>query len=43
VGNIYKADPDYGSGVAKGLGLDLKEVESLAKMSQEERAKATQK
>ena len=30
-----------GSRVAEGLGLDLKEVERLAGMSQEERAKAT--
>jgi catalase len=36
-----KADPDYGSRVAEGLGLDVKEVERLAAMSQEERAKAT--
>ena len=34
--------PRQGSRVAKGLGLDLKEVESLAQMSQEERVKATQ-
>ncbi len=39
---FYKADSDYGSRVAKGLGLDLKEVESLAQLTQEERAKATQ-
>jgi catalase len=38
---FYKADADYGSRVAKGLGLDIKEVERLAAMSQEERAKAT--
>jgi catalase len=38
---FYKADVDYGSRVAKGLGLDVKEVERLAKMSQEERAEAT--
>jgi catalase len=38
---FYKADVDYGSRVAKGLGLDVKEVERLAAMSQEERAKAT--
>jgi len=36
-----KADPDYGRRVAEGLGLDVKEVERLAAMSQEERAKAT--
>jgi catalase len=39
---FYKADPEYGSRVAKGLKLDVKEVERLAKMSQEERTKATQ-
>jgi catalase len=38
---FYKADPDYGGRVAAGLGLDVKEVERLAAMSQEERAKAT--
>lgn len=40
---FYKADPDYGTRVAKGLGLDVKEVERLAGMSQEERAEATAK
>ena len=40
---FYKADPDYGGGVAKGLGLDLAEVKRLAAMTQEERAKATAK
>ena len=40
---FYKADPDYGRRVAEGLGLDMKEVERLAKMSHEERAKATAK
>ena len=38
---FYKADPDYGHRVADGLGLDMKEIERLAGMSQEERAKAT--
>jgi catalase len=38
---FYKADPDYGRRVAEGLGLDVKKVESLAEMPQEERAKAT--
>jgi len=38
---FHKADPDYGRRVAAGLGLDLKEVERLAAMSQEDRAKAT--
>jgi catalase len=39
---FYKADPDYGRRVAEGLGLDIKEAERLAGMSQEERAKSTQ-
>jgi catalase len=38
---FYKADPEYGSRVAEGLVLDIKEVERLAGMSQDERAKAT--
>jgi catalase len=38
---FYKADPEYGSRVAEGLGLDIKEVERLAEMSQDDRAKAT--
>jgi catalase len=38
---FFKADPDYGRRVAQGLGLDVKEVERLAGMTQEERAKAT--
>ncbi|KPK64442.1 catalase [candidate division WOR_3 bacterium SM23_42] len=38
---FYKADTEYGTRVAQGLKLDAKEVERLAKMSQEERAKAT--
>jgi catalase len=38
---FYKADPEYGSRVADELGLDTKEVERLAAMSQEERAQAT--
>ena len=36
-----RPDPDYGRRVAEGLKLDAKEVERLAKMSQEERAMAT--
>jgi catalase len=40
---FYKADPDYGSRVAKGLGIDVTEVKRLAEMSQDERVKATQK
>ncbi len=38
---FYKADKDYGKRVAKGLNLDIKKVEELAEMSQEERAEAT--
>lgn len=38
---FFKVDPDYGSRVAKGLSLDIKKVEALAKMSQEDRVKAT--
>jgi catalase len=38
---FLKADRDYGSRVAKGLGLDVERVEQLAAMSQEERVKAT--
>lgn len=38
---FFKADPDYGRRVAEGLKLDIKEVEKLANMSQDERAKAT--
>jgi catalase len=39
---FYKADPEYGRRVAEGLVLDVKKVERLAGMSQEERAKATE-
>ncbi|MBW2342148.1 MAG: catalase [Deltaproteobacteria bacterium] len=38
---FYKADPDYARRVTEGLGLDLKEVEKLAPMSHEDRARAT--
>jgi catalase len=38
---FYKADPEYGSRVAEGLGLDVKEIEQLAGMTQEDRVKAT--
>ena len=38
---FYKIDPDYGGGVAKGLGLSVEEVKKLAEMTQEERVKAT--
>ncbi|WP_305065128.1 catalase-related domain-containing protein [Methanococcoides sp.] len=40
---FFKADHDYGGRVAEGLGLDVKEVERLANMTQAERAKATEK
>jgi len=40
---FFKADPDYGRRVAKGLKLDVKQVEKLSAMSQEERVKATSK
>jgi catalase len=39
---FYKADPEYGSRVAEGLRIDVKEIERLSKMSQSERAKATE-
>jgi len=38
---FYKADEEYGRRVAEDLGLDLAEVEKLAAMDNEERAKAT--
>jgi catalase len=38
---FYKADPEYGTRVAQGLELDVKEVERLASMSQNDRVKAT--
>lgn len=38
---FFKADPDYGKGVAQGLKLDVAQVEKLAAMSPEERAQAT--
>lgn len=38
---FFKCDPEYGSRVAGGLGLDVGEVERLAGMTHEERAKAT--
>ncbi len=40
---FFKADADYGRRVAEGLKLDITEIERLAKMSSEERAKATAK
>ena len=38
---FFKADPDYGRRIADGLELDVKEVERLAEMPQDERARAT--
>jgi len=38
---FYKSEQEWGRRVAEGLGLDIKEVERLAQMSPEERAKAT--
>ncbi len=38
---FYKADAGYGERVARGLGLDVNEVQRLAAMSQEDRVKAT--
>ncbi len=40
---FYKADKEYGRRVAEGLKLDMKQVERLAAMSQEERVKVTKK
>lgn len=39
---FYKADTDYGSRVAKGLGLNVEEAKRLSEMNQEDRAKATE-
>jgi catalase len=38
---FYKADTDYGTQVAKSLGIDVKKVKKLAAMSQADRVKAT--
>ena len=38
---FYKADAEYGTRVAEGLGLAVDEVKRLAAMSQEERVGAT--
>jgi len=40
---FYKADSEYGNRVAQGLGLDLEKVKRLSEMTQEERAKTTEK
>jgi len=38
---FYKVDPDYGTRVAEGLGLNVKEIAGLAAMSQDERVGKT--
>ena len=38
---FFKADPDYGRRVAAGLKLDIQEVERLANMTGEDRARST--
>jgi catalase len=38
---LFKADADYGRRVVESLGLDVKEIEKLAEISQEDRVKAT--
>lgn len=38
---FHKADAEYGTRVAQGLGLDIEAVKKLAEMTAEERAKAT--
>jgi catalase len=38
---FYKADPDYGTRVARALGLDVQKVAGLAALSDQERAAAT--
>ena len=40
---FYKADPEYGTRVAKGLDLDVSKVKKFAEMSQEELVKITEK
>ena len=40
---FYKADQEYGGRVAEGLGVDVNEIERLAEMSDDERAKATER
>lgn len=40
---FFKADKDYGTRVAEGLGLNLSEIEKLAAMTQEERVAVTLK
>ena len=38
---FYRVDPDYGTRVAAGVGVDVAEVKRLAEMSDEERVAAT--
>lgn len=38
---FYKVDPDYGTRVARGVGVDVAEVARLAAMTADERAAAT--
>jgi len=38
---FYKAEIEYGTRVAEGLGLDISKVKKLAEMTQEERVEAT--
>ena len=38
---FYKADPEYGTRVAEGVGVSVAKVENLAAMTDEERAAAT--
>ena len=38
---FYKVDPDYGTWVAKGLGLEVGEIAALATISDDERTKTT--
>jgi catalase len=38
---FYKAEPAYGENVARGLGLNVEEVQKLAAMTHEERVEAT--
>jgi catalase len=38
---FYKVDPQYGTRVAQGLGLNVEEIKELTEMTQEERVKAT--
>ncbi|MHB1343459.1 MAG: catalase-related domain-containing protein, partial [Thermoleophilia bacterium] len=38
---FYNVDPEYGTRVAEGVGVDVGEVQRLAAMSADERAAAT--